>query len=90
MTQAPQTNRGIVVAVPMKSVGLSLLLTFLFGSLGMLYSTVVGAIIMFFVEIIVGFLTLGFGLILTHPICMVWGAIAAHRYNKRIMSQYQS
>lgn len=87
MDQSTQTNKNVMVVVPTKSVGVSLILTFLFGPLGMLYSTVLGAIIMFFVDIIVGFLTFGLGLFFTQPICMIWGAIATHNYNKRLMSQ---
>jgi hypothetical protein len=87
MDQTAQTNKNVTVVVPTKSVGVSLILTFLFGPLGMLYSTILGAIIMFFVDIIVGFLTFGFGLLFTWPICMIWGAVATHNYNKRIMSK---
>lgn len=75
-----------VIAISTKNLGLSLLLTFLFGSLGMLYSTIVGAIIMLFIEGIVGFMTMGFGLIITHPICMIWGAIAVRNYNNKLLN----
>ena len=75
-----------VIAVSTKNMGLSLLLTFLFGSLGMLYSTILGAVIMLVVELIVGFATFGVGLIFTHPICMIWGAIAVRSYNKKLLS----
>ena len=74
-----------VVTVSTKNVGVSLILTFLFGSLGMFYSTIIGAIIMLVIEAIVGFLTVGFGLLVTHPICMIWGAVAANRYNKKLL-----
>jgi hypothetical protein len=74
-----------VVVQSTKSVGVSLILTFLFGSLGMLYSTVIGAIIMIVIELIIGVLTFGLGLIFTHAICMVWGAIAANQYNKKLL-----
>jgi hypothetical protein len=79
-----------VVAVSTKNMGLSLLLTFIFGSIGMLYSTILGAIIMFIIEIIVGFFTLGFGLLITHPICMIWGAMAVKSYNKKLLTSTQS
>jgi hypothetical protein len=80
-----QTTR--VIAIPTKSVGVSLILTFLFGSLGMLYSTIIGAIIMLIIEVIVGILTLGIGLLVIHPICMIWGAIAVNNYNKKLMNR---
>ncbi|KOO50501.1 hypothetical protein [Priestia koreensis] len=79
------TENRIIVSNT-KSVGLSLILTFLFGSLGMLYSTILGAILMIVVEGILGFLTFGVALFITHPICMIWGAVAAHNYNKRLVN----
>lgn len=83
----PTTQRIIVTST--KSVGISLILTFLFGSLGMLYSTIWGAIIMTIVSIIVGTITLGMGLFLVWPICMIWGAMAAASYNKKLFEQLE-
>jgi hypothetical protein len=40
---------------------------------------------MFIIECVVGFLTVGLGLLVTHPICMIWGAIAVNRYNKKLL-----
>ncbi len=85
VTQPPLPPPVIVVA-PAKSVGISLLLTFFFGPLGMLYSTVPGALIMLVVSVVVGFVTFGFGLLVTHPICMIWGAVSAHRFNQRMLA----
>ncbi|WP_018674549.1 hypothetical protein [Riemerella columbina] len=80
-------SEKVIVVTPTKSVGISLLLTFFFGPIGMLYSTVSGAIIMFIISCIVGIFTLGVGLFITWPICMIWGAIAANNYNKKITIQ---
>ena len=66
-----------------KSVAVALLLSVFLGPLGMLYSTIVGAIIMFVITIVVGFLTFGFGLLLTHPICVIWSVIAVNMKNKK-------
>lgn len=74
--QINKTNTGS------KSVGASLILTFLFGPLGLLYSTVPGAIVMFILYIVIGIVTAGFGLIILHPITMIWGAVAVSNYNK--------
>ncbi|WP_255357589.1 hypothetical protein [Fictibacillus sp. FJAT-27399] len=41
---------------------------------------------MLIIEGAAGVLTLGFGLLITHPICMIWGAFAAHNYNKRLLN----
>ncbi|MDO5615709.1 MAG: hypothetical protein Q4G16_05940 [Cruoricaptor ignavus] len=83
------TKETIIIIKDKKSVGLSLLLTFFFGPLGMLYSTVTGAIVMFFISAAIGFITLGFGFFLTWPICMIWGAIAASNHNSKIISRRQ-
>lgn len=75
-----------VVAVSTKNAGLGIALAVLFGPLGLLYSTIAGAIVMFFVNIVVAFFTLGFGLILTWPICGVWAYIACKNYNARLLA----
>jgi hypothetical protein len=86
-----ERNRPIVVT-PTKSVGIAILLTILFGPLGMLYSTVPGALIMMGVNASIFFLSIctgGLGAILflfTWPICVVWGAVAASSYNAKLMA----
>ena len=84
MTNYSDLPRQVVVT-PTKSVGISIILTVLFGPLGMFYSTIPGAIIMLIVSGIVGLVTLGYGLIITHPICVIWGALATHSYNKKLL-----
>ena len=59
-----------------KSVGLAILLAVLFGPLGMLYATVVGALVMIVVTFLVALFTVGLGLVLTWPICILWAALA--------------
>lgn len=81
-SNTPQT----IITVPVKSIGVSLLLTFFFGPLGMLYSTIWGGIIMIVISFFVGLISLGFGLVLTWPICMIWGAVAANSYNKKLLA----
>ena len=76
-----------IIVMPTKSVAISLILTFFFGALGMLYSTIWGAIIMIIVSILVATITLGMGLFLVWPICMIWGALAAASYNKKLLAQ---
>jgi hypothetical protein len=67
-----------------KSVGGAVALAFFFGPLGMLYSTVVGALVMFVISIFVAIATLGLGLIITLPICAVWAGIAANSHNNQL------
>ena len=75
-----------VVVTPTKSTGLAILLTVLFGPLGMFYSTIWGAIIMIPISAVVGILTVGFGLFVTWPICVIWAAVATSSYNKKLLS----
>ena len=84
MTDPVQTQ--VIVVTSPKSVGVALLLTFFFGPLGMLYSTVAGALVMFFVSVLVAFISLGIGLLVTWPICMVWAAMAASSSNTVLVS----
>lgn len=71
-----------VIVKNQKSVGLSLLLTFFFGPLGLLYSTVTGGIVMFLGSAVIALFTAGIGLLFTWPVCMVWGVISVNNYNK--------
>lgn len=84
-TLSPNPQPQRIVVVPTKSVGLAILLAVIFGPLGLLYSTVMGAIVMFIVNIVVALVTVGFGLILTWPICGVWAAVAVKSYNKKLL-----
>jgi hypothetical protein len=79
-----------VVVVPAKSVGGAVVLAMLFGPLGLLYSSIVGALVMFLVNIFVGLATLGFGLFLTWPVCGLWAFIAASRYNENLLAGRRS
>ena len=69
-----------------KSMAVAIILTILFGPLGMLYSTIMGGVIMLGVSLLVAFFTLGFGLAITWPICVIWAAIATNSYNKGILA----
>lgn len=80
-----QGNKTVVI-MNNKSVGVSLILTFFFGPLGLLYSSIAGGLIMLVVSVILGIFTAGFSIILTTPICMIWGAISTKNYNERIIS----
>ncbi|MGA7313789.1 MAG: hypothetical protein WBX22_07425 [Silvibacterium sp.] len=84
MSQYPSPPPTVIVAST-KSVALSLVFTFFFGPLGMLYSTIWGALVMIVLSVPAFFLTLGHGAFLIWPISMIWGAWAAHRYNQRLL-----
>ena len=75
-----------VVFVPnQRSVGLAVLLAFFFGPLGMLYSTVSGALTMFLLTLFVAVPTFGAGLLLTWPAGVIWAARAATEHNRRLL-----
>ncbi|MGB8151145.1 MAG: hypothetical protein WA304_04425 [Candidatus Cybelea sp.] len=86
VTQQVQVAQPVLVGAP-KSVALALVLTFFFGPLGLLYSSVLGGIIMLVVSVALAAVTFGVSLFLTWPICMVWSAIAASNYNGGLMIQ---
>jgi len=64
-----------------KSVGVAFLLTFLFGPLGMFYSTVGGAIVMLLASLVLVPLTSGIGAFVAWPVSIIWGCVAASRAN---------
>lgn len=72
-----------VVVVEQKSVGLAFLLTLVFGPLGMLYTTVAGAIIMFIVASVLIPITAGLAAIVIWPICIIWACLAASKKSRR-------
>jgi hypothetical protein len=76
----------VVIVRGTKSVGVSILLTFLLGPLGMFYSTILGAIIMLVVSGLLAVMTAGISLFLTQPICIIWGAVAAKSYNGKLLA----
>lgn len=70
-------HNTVVHRGPKKSAALAFLLAFLFGPLGMLYSTVPGALVLFLVNVILVIPTLGLILLITWPIGCIWAAVAA-------------
>lgn len=90
--QWQQQGPQIIIAQSPKSLGIGLILTALFGGLGMFYSSITGGIIMSIVEgitFLITVCTFGFGLILfipVHIVSMVWTAIAINSYNKNLFS----
>jgi hypothetical protein len=71
---------------PRKSVGVALLLAFLFGPLGLFYASVTGGIVMLIVSVVLALMTYGISILLTLPICMIWAAVAANNHNARLVA----
>ncbi|SHK62455.1 hypothetical protein SAMN05216582_1108 [Selenomonas ruminantium] len=74
----------VVVAKSEKSIGLAVVLTAIFGPLGLFYSSIIGGFVMLAVSFVVGLITLGFGLIVTWPTCIFWAYMATKRYNAKL------
>ncbi len=81
-----QNQANVVITRSPKSQGIGIVLTLMFGSLGLFYSSIIGAIIMIAVEIATAIFTLGIGLIVTHIICVIWSMIAVSSYNKKLLA----
>jgi hypothetical protein len=81
---APALAPVIIIQQP-KSAGLALLLTLLFGPLGMLYSTVGGALLMLMASAALFFVLGPFAGCLVWPICLIW-AVGATGSSRRVPS----
>jgi len=82
-----------MVVTSTKSVGISILLTIIFGSIGMFYSTVKGAIIMTLLTLVLAivFMASTPAMLIAHfpamwIISIIWGAMAVKSYNKEILA----
>jgi hypothetical protein len=76
------------VAAPTKSVGAAVALTLFFGPFGMFYATVGGAVVMLILYVVIGILTLGFGLLFLWPITVIWAAMAVQSHNQGLWQQH--
>jgi hypothetical protein len=86
-TMATVSTHGNATALYLakkKSVFIAVTLTFFFGPLGMLYSTILGAFVVFLLTMLAIFLTAGIGLIIVWPLSMFWAGFAVDRRNKRL------
>ncbi|MCW5900015.1 MAG: hypothetical protein KIT10_12170 [Flavobacteriales bacterium] len=84
MSTETTTKPTTTIVINQKSMGLALLLSFLFGPLGMLFATIAGAVVMFIIAVPVVLFTGGLGLLLTIPIGMIWSASAVNSYNRKL------
>lgn len=82
-------SQPVIVVASTKSLGLGIILALLFGPLGLLYSSVLAAVVMFIISIPVAIVTAGFGLFLTQPICAIWAAVAINTHNKKLLGMSQ-
>ncbi|HEX7843112.1 MAG TPA: hypothetical protein VF469_36820 [Kofleriaceae bacterium] len=87
VAMAPMMPVAMVPVSPVqeKSMAAAILLPLFFGPLGMFYSTVMGALVMLVAGGLFDILTLGFGLLLTWPGCILWSALATNAHNNRVL-----
>jgi len=85
----------IIVAETQKSEGISIILTLLFGSLGLFYSTITGGLVMTFLFTpAVLFIFFSTGSIIAsiliaclyYPICVIWGFKSVKSYNNKLLN----
>ena len=84
MENSNESQKIVVVSSGEKSMVASILLSLVFGPLGLLYASVTGGIVMLLVSVVVAIFTLGIGLLITFPICIIWAVIATNTYNENI------
>jgi hypothetical protein len=77
------SEQKISITVPSKSLPLAIVLTLIFGPLGLFYVTIPGAIIMLFVTFAFGIVFLGSGFLYSWPLCMIWAYLAVDSHNSR-------
>jgi hypothetical protein len=84
----PMSDTKTVASVMMqsKSMGLALILTILFGPLGLLYVSILWGIVMTLLAAVLGFLTFGIAAGAIWLISIVWAAIAVKRHNERLLA----
>ena len=76
-----------VVVADTKSTLLAVVLAFCFGPLGLLYSSITGAIVMFIFGAIITIITLGYGAFILWPICAIWAFFATRSHNSKLRRQ---
>lgn len=83
VTQQVQMAPAYVAIAP-KSMATALVLTFLFGPLGLFYASVTGGIVMLVISVLAAVMTWGLSGFITWPICVIWAAVATSNYNARL------
>lgn len=86
---ADETTRLMIAQMNQKNLGLGVLLTFFFGGLGLLYSTIPGGITMAILEVIAWllmFVGIGFVLVpLIHISSIIWSIVAINAHNRKLL-----
>ena len=72
-----------------KSQPISFVLTFLFGPLGLFYSSVPAALGFLLAGLVFGALTAGFALLVIWPVSIITGFFTVHRHNSKVALEEQ-
>lgn len=81
MEQRPSAPTQVVLVGRSKSVGLAFLLAFFLGPLGLLYASVMGGILMFFISLVLFVFLPIIGAVIAWVICIIWAVSAANAAN---------
>jgi hypothetical protein len=85
-------TQAAIILTKTKNMALAVILTILFGGLGLFYASIVGGIVMTVLEIIIviaGFVTVGIAWLLIpllHIINLIWAIVAVKKHNARIIA----
>lgn len=79
MSKNKTNPQVVIIKGPPKSTALAVALAFFFGPLGLLYCSPISAIVLTILTAVVAVATLGFGLVIMWPLCMLWAAAATIR-----------
>ncbi|WP_298128425.1 hypothetical protein [Ferrovum sp.] len=86
-------ERTVIVHQEPKNLAVAVILTLIFGPLGMLYATISGGLIMGAVNLlilVISFLTFGIGsvfFLITWPVCVIWTIISVNTQNKKALTE---
>ena len=78
---------NIIYTVPLKtekSQAASFFLTLFFGPLGAFYASVATGLLTLLISVVVAVVTLGFGLLITWPMTIIWAAIVVSNNNSSV------
>ena len=84
--QEQNVQKIVVVQAAGKSMAVAIILAILFGSLGMMYATVMGGVVMLVISLLAAIFTLGVGLFIMWPIGVIRAAVATNTHNKKALA----
>lgn len=89
-TDQPRSENKVLIVNAKKSTVLGLILAFFFGPLGLLYSTVLGGVIMIAVAIVAFFILPVIGPIIAWMISFIWAFVTLILYNGKVKREHKA